>query len=214
MRALALGLILTALAAPAARADIYAYTDSNGVIHMTNMPQGNPQYRMVMRTPRMAVAAARASFNRQARERYQPLIEKAAARFGVSQALINAVISAESGYNAGAVSPKGAMGLMQLMPGTADRFGVGNAFSAQENIDGGTAYLAHLLRTFGGDLRLAIAAYNAGSQAVVQSGYHIPPYAETQNYVPRVLGFYQRYLAEGEGAAGQGRTGLIQVSSP
>ena len=106
------------------------------------------------------------------------------------------------------------MGLMQLMPGTADRFGVGNAFSAQENIDGGTAYLAHLLRTFGGDLRLAIAAYNAGSQAVVQSGYHIPPYAETQNYVPRVLGFYQRYLAEGEGAAGQARTGLIQVSSP
>jgi soluble lytic murein transglycosylase-like protein len=214
MRALALALILTALAAPAARADIYAYTDSNGVIHMTNMPQGNPQYRMVMRTPRMAAAAARASFNRQARERYQPLIEKAALRFGVSQALINAVISAESGYNAGAVSPKGAMGLMQLMPGTADRFGVGNAFSAQENIDGGTAYLAHLLRTFGGDLRLAIAAYNAGSQAVVQSGYHIPPYAETQNYVPRVLGFYQRYLAEGEGAAGQGRTGLIQVSSP
>ena len=177
-----------------AEANIYAYTDSSGVVHLTNVPAGNDKYRMVMRTPKMAVAVARADFNRVARAHYQALIRAAASRYGVSPALINAVISAESGYNAGAVSPKGAIGLMQLIPATADRFGVANAFSPADNINGGTAYLAHLLQVFSGDLKLAVAAYNAGSKAVIQAGYHIPPFAETQAYVPRVLAYYQQYL--------------------
>ncbi len=204
-----------------AEADIYAYTDSSGVVHLTNVPAGNDRYRMVMRTPKMAVAVARADFNRVARRRYQGLIHAAASRYQVSSALINAVISAESGYNAGAVSPKGAVGLMQLIPATALRFGVANVFSPTDNINGGTAYLAHLLRIFSGDLKLAVAAYNAGSNAVIQAGYHVPPFAETQAYVPRVLAYYQHYLNGGGTVSGENRQPvanaapqLIQVSNP
>jgi soluble lytic murein transglycosylase-like protein len=217
--------LLLLLCGGAAEANIYAYTDSHGVVHLTNVPAGNSAYHMVMRTPKMPVATARADFNRVAKQQYQSLIHAAASRYGVSPALVNAVISAESGYNAGAVSPKGAIGLMQLIPATAARFGVSNSFSPAENINGGTAYLAHLLRKFSGDLKLAVAAYNAGSGAVIQAGYHIPPFAETQAYVPRVLAYYQRYL-DGSSSGpnlsviGHGPTPvsaspqLIQVSSP
>ncbi|WP_291523605.1 lytic transglycosylase domain-containing protein [Acidithiobacillus sp.] len=204
-----------------AEANIYAYTDSSGVVHLTNVPAGNDKYRMVMRTPKMAVAVARADFNRLARAHYQALIQAAASRYGVSPALINAVISAESGYNAGAVSPKGAIGLMQLIPATADRFGVANSFSPADNINGGTAYLAHLLRVFSGDLKLAVAAYNAGSKAVIRAGYHIPPFTETQAYVPRVLAYYQQYLNGSGNVAGANPQSVanaapqwIQVSNP
>jgi len=213
---------LGVLAAPPAHADIYAYTGANGVIHLTNVPQKQKPYRMVMRTPKVtATILPQPAANPMAQKELQPIVDRAAERFGVSAALINAVIRAESGFNSGAVSPKGAMGLMQLMPTTASRFGVSNAFSPKENIKGGTAYLAHLIKRFGGDLKLAIAAYNSGPQAVVQAGYTVLPYRETQNYVPRVLAYYQQFASGqgsvvGSGAASPPARGpqIIRLSSP
>jgi soluble lytic murein transglycosylase-like protein len=119
-------------------------------------------------------------------------IRSAARKFGVDEALIRAVIHVESGFNPTAVSPKGATGLMQLMPGTARRFGVANARDPLQNIQGGTNYLRVLLDLFDGDLRLALAAYNAGEGAVLKYNRRIPPYTETQDYVQLVIGRYQQ----------------------
>jgi hypothetical protein len=113
-------------------------------------------------------------------------------QYRLEPALMHAVISAESSYNPWAVSPKGAMGLMQLMPGTAERFGVSNPYDPVANMHGGARYLRWLLDRFN-DPRLAVAAYNAGEGAVQKYGNQIPPYQETQTYVVRVLDFYQRY---------------------
>jgi membrane-bound lytic murein transglycosylase B len=117
----------------------------------------------------------------------RPLIETAAREHDLSPGLLNAVIRVESGYQDRAVSVRGAVGLMQLMPQTARRFGVQNAFDPQQNIQGGARYLRWLLDYFGGDLSLALAGYNAGEAAVVRAGYRIPPFDETLHYVPRVL---------------------------
>jgi soluble lytic murein transglycosylase-like protein len=119
-------------------------------------------------------------------------IRSAARKFNVDETLIRAVIHVESGFNPGAVSPKGATGLMQLMPGTARRFGVANAKDPVQNIHGGTNYLRVLLDLFDGDLRLALAAYNAGEGAVLKYKRRIPPYEETQEYVQLVLGRYRQ----------------------
>jgi soluble lytic murein transglycosylase-like protein len=121
------------------------------------------------------------------RERYRELIEANASRYGLSAALLHAVIRAESAYRENALSNAGACGLMQLMPGTATRFGVRNIWDPAENIRGGAAYLRFLLDLFDGDLRLALAGYNAGENAVKKYDYQIPPYRETQEYVRRVL---------------------------
>ena len=120
-------------------------------------------------------------------------IRSAAKLSGVNAALLRAIIHAESGFNARALSYKGAQGLMQLMPGTAFELGVGDAFDPAQNISGGARYLALLLRDFHGDVQLAAAAYNAGAGAVMKYG-GVPPYAETQVYVKRVAVLYQRYL--------------------
>jgi soluble lytic murein transglycosylase-like protein len=103
------------------------------------------------------------------------------------------VITAESGYNPGAVSRAGARGIMQLMPDTARRFGVQNILDPAQNIQGGVKYLRELLTLFNGDKELAVAAYNAGENAVIRSGNRIPPYAETASYVPKVLDFYRKF---------------------
>jgi soluble lytic murein transglycosylase-like protein len=115
------------------------------------------------------------------------MIDRIADEQGVESHLVHSVIRAESNYNANAVSPKGAQGIMQLIPSTARRFGVSNAFDARENIQGGVRYLRFLLDYYKGDYPKAIAAYNAGEGAVDKYN-GVPPYAETQNYVYRVAG--------------------------
>ena len=213
------------LAGPA-RADIYAFVDSNGVRHLSNVPN-DPRYKLVMRTPayrkdsalassfaptnlyspRSAILTPRAytprarparvgRVNEGNRQRFTPDINRIAAQYRLEPALLHAVISAESSYNPWAVSPKGAMGMMQLMPGTADRFGVSNPYDPVANMHGGARYLRWLLDQFN-DTRLAVAAYNAGEGAVQKYGNQIPPYRETQNYVVKVLDYYQQYRTGG-----------------
>ena len=118
------------------------------------------------------------------------LVEQTANRLQMDPGLIRAIVRVESGYNPNAVSSKGAMGLMQLIPATAQRFGVANPFDPKQNIEGGVNYLKHLLDLFGGDLNLSLAAYNAGEHTVQRSG-GIPSIPETQNYVRRVTSIYQ-----------------------
>ena len=125
------------------------------------------------------------------------MIDEVAREVAMSPQLLHAVIEVESGYQANARSPKGAQGLMQLMPATAERFGVRNAFDPRQNIRGGALYLKWLLEYFRGDLRLALAAYNAGEAAVVKAGYRIPPIAETRDYVPKVLWHFNHPVGNG-----------------
>jgi soluble lytic murein transglycosylase-like protein len=201
-----LSLFLFALAVAAlsrpALADIYSFKDENGVVHFSNMPD-DKRYKLVRReagsAPAPAAAmpvATAASLYMPAEEsirRFSPIIDTASRLHGVDAALIHAVISAESGYNPSALSKAGAMGLMQLMPQTAKRYGVTNIMDPVQNITGGVRYLRDLLSMFNGNLELAIAAYNAGENAVIKYGNKIPPYAETVQYVPKVLGFYRKF---------------------
>ncbi len=127
--------------------------------------------------------------------RYDTLIEQAAARNGVDPALLHGLIQQESGFDPSAQSSAGAMGLTQLMPGTASSLGVANPLDAAESIEGGARYLAQQLSHFGGNTADALAAYNAGPGAVQQYG-GVPPYAETQSYVQKVLGYAESYRRE------------------
>lgn len=123
---------------------------------------------------------------------FLPFIEEASSAYRLPGELIHAVIAVESNYNPRAVSPKGAQGLMQLMPATARRFGGSDAFDPRQNILTGSRYLRWLMDKFNQNVELAVAAYNAGEGAVVKAGYRIPPNAETMKYVPNVLAHYQR----------------------
>jgi soluble lytic murein transglycosylase-like protein len=188
------------LLAATARADIYSYIDANGTAYFSNVPD-NDRYTLFMRTPKLEVAAPPAdnpslsmSGNR---TRFTPLVEEAASRNRLDAALLHALIATESGYNPRAVSRKGAIGLMQLMPGTASRYGVTDAFDPAQNVHAGARYLSDLLQMFKQDLNLALAAYNAGEQSVIKHGNHIPPYRETMAYVPKVLDTYRKFLTSG-----------------
>jgi len=177
--------------AEVAHADIYKYEDSEGVLHLTNMPS-NPDVKWVV-----VIKEKRILFQPNLDVgKYDHLINKAANKFDLDSALIKAIIKAESNFNHRAVSPVGAQGLMQLMPGTASDMNVRDSFHPESNIEGGARYLKYLLKTYRNNLELALAAYNAGEKAVAKYNYNIPPYRETQNYVRRVLSFYKSYRNE------------------
>lgn len=127
---------------------------------------------------------------------YTKLLEDTATQAKLPTALLHAIIQVESGYNSEAVSPKGAVGLMQLMPETAKAYGVTDLTDPTENVQGGAKYLQYLLKLFNNDLSLALAAYNAGENAVIKHGNNIPPYPETRLYVSKVMDIYQNSLSD------------------
>ena len=171
-------------------ADIYKYEDSEGVLHLTNVPSDpKAKYVVVLREKRILFSP------RLDTKKYDHLIVQAAEKFKLDPALIKAIIKAESNFNHRAISPVGAQGLMQLMPATAAELNVQDSFHPEKNIEGGSRYLRYLLKTYRGNLDLALAAYNAGEKAVARYHYNIPPYRETQNYVRRVKQFYQEFAA-------------------
>ncbi|MGH8644346.1 MAG: transglycosylase SLT domain-containing protein [Gammaproteobacteria bacterium] len=180
--------------APATKADIYKYIDKYGGVHLTDKPE-HTGYRLWSAARAHNRRSGGIGSNKKNRARFAPLIAKAAHRYQLPDALLHAVIAAESAYNPLAVSHKGAMGLMQLMPDTARRYGVRNLTDPMANLQGGSRYLRDLLRLFKQNLRLALAAYNAGENAVIRHGYQIPPYQETQLYVEKVLQYYRQYQA-------------------
>lgn len=130
------------------------------------------------------------------RKALEPLVQRVAQSHGIHAALLKAVIEVESGFNARARSHKGAIGLMQVMPATAARYGHFDLYAPEQNVEVGARYLRDLLTMFGGDVRLAVAAYNAGENAVIRHGRRIPPYRETIKYVPMVLERYHRFRAQ------------------
>jgi hypothetical protein len=189
---LALGSALFAaavLAPMGVGAELVELAEQDGTIHLTNTPT-DPRYQRLgiapSPLPPASLAAAPARPASAGRPMIDAHIRDAAERYGVPEQLVAALIRVESGFNPRAVSPKGARGLMQLMPATASQLGVRNAFDPAENIDGGVRHLRGLIERYENDLPLALAAYNAGAGAVAQYG-GIPPYAETQQYVTRIL---------------------------
>jgi soluble lytic murein transglycosylase-like protein len=176
--------------ASAAFSDVYVYKDKQGVLTFTNVP-AHAGYRRVFRDNKPLVSEAVASSNG-----YDDLILSASGRYNIDADLIRAVIKTESDFNSGARSNKGAMGLMQLMPDTARLHDVANAYDPTDNIEGGVRHLKLLLSRFQGNLELTLAAYNAGIKAVEKFG-GIPPFAETKEYIRRVLQYYQTYRSTG-----------------
>ena len=180
--------IATAAISTPACADIYKYVDEDGVLHLTNVPSiPNAKYVLILKEKRI-------HFNSDIDvNKYDHLITKASNKYKIDQALIKAVIKAESNFNHQAVSPVGAQGLMQLMPATAYALQVEDVFHPENNIEGGARYLRYLLNTYRGDLQLALAAYNAGETAVAKYNNSVPPFRETQNYIKRVLSYYDDF---------------------
>ncbi len=191
---LLLFVFLSAFYIQSAYADIYKFVDAEGTIHFTDAPTDR-RFKIFMRDikrDRRLRTTFKVPGYATDPQQYEPIINSLSSKYGVEKSLVKAVILAESGYNPNAVSPKGATGLMQLMPETAKDLNVNNSLDPRENIRGGIRYLRFLLDTFKGDVSLALAAYNAGLAKVSKYG-GIPPYAETQNYVSRVLSYQKTY---------------------
>lgn len=177
--------VLTTIATPCAQADIYLYVDRNGVLHFTNTPTSS-QYKVYMsETPKYRKSVySNAS--------YDDVIAEAAKRNDISSPLLKALIHVESYFNPKAVSKKGALGLMQIMPENLALLDIDDPFDPWENIMGGARYLKSMIERFSGQLHLALAAYNAGPTAVEKYN-DIPPYPETQNYVQKVMKAFRIY---------------------
>lgn len=195
-RAVLIGLALVLQAPVLAAGGIFGYVDEDGVEHFSNVPDSK-RYRLLL-PDRLAPAQAALRSQRGihalplAQRPFHDLIRAVSNTTGIDVALLHAVITVESGYRADAVSPKGATGLMQLLPATARRYGTDNPHDPGANIAAGARYLSYLLRLFDNDLELALGAYNAGEGAVLRHGRRLPPYGETRRYVPLVLAHYQK----------------------
>ena len=178
-----------------ARAEIYMYRDQHGLLHFSNAPADPSYQRWAPSGAGFRVSSRVLAEDRARRKAFDPLIADAAQRNRVDPALVKAVIRAESDFVPFARSPKGALGLMQLMPATARLHNVWSVFEPKDNIEGGVRHLRLLLDQYNGNVRLALAAYNAGDGAVERHG-GIPPYPETIEYLERVLRFREQYLRE------------------
>lgn len=187
--ALTVCLLLTALQPAAARADVFGFVDEKGVRNYTDVPTDR-RARLLWRDvngPKAIFLPSGGGFLYKFPPALLADVEAAARAHSLDPLLLKALVSVESRANPKARSPKGAMGLTQLMPGTAKRYGVSNAYDPRQNLNGGARYLRDLLTLFREDVHLALAAFNAGENAVIRNGNRIPPYAETQRYVPAVL---------------------------
>jgi soluble lytic murein transglycosylase-like protein len=169
-------------------ADLYTFTDEEGAAYFTNI-QGEGRTRVTLPVKK---PISKPLFIPSQGEAYEPMIVTASQRYSVDPNLVRAVIKVESNFNHRAVSPKGALGLMQLMPETAQKMTVTNPFNPEENIHGGVRYLSELLHLFNWNLPLALAAYNAGPERVTERN-EIPPIEETRNYVKRVRMYYRDF---------------------
>lgn len=194
-----LSIVLSVPAQAFANGAIYGFVDEDGVEHFSNVPD-DQRYKLIL-ADRLAPATAalkvpRGVFALPYEQRpFHSAIHEASRSTGIDAALLHAVISVESGYRDRAVSPKGAAGLMQLMPATARRYGLADPQDPAGNIRAGARYLRDLLAMFDNDIELALAAYNAGENAVLRFGRRIPPYSETKRYVPLVMAHYRRINA-------------------
>jgi len=164
-------------------ADVYRYVDKDGVWHFTNI-KSDKRYRIFIKSPQKNSVKFIAEYN--------DIIRQASKRFEIDPHFIRAIIKAESGFDHKATSSKGAQGLMQLMPGTANDMAVEDPFDPEENIFGGARYFSLLLKRFKNDKILALAAYNAGPEAV-ESYKGVPPFPETKAFVKRVMDYYETY---------------------
>ncbi len=176
-----------------ANADIFKYVSKDGSVYYTDKPHKGLNYKRILVTKKKSKSKPwHAAYKNLAKNKakYTPLIAAAAEKYAVDENLLHAIIRTESAYDVNAESVVGAVGLMQLMPATAARYGVVDRNNAAQNIDGGTQYIKFLLKLFKSDIRLAIAAYNAGEGAVKKYNYTIPPYRETIRYVQKVLKQY------------------------
>jgi Soluble lytic murein transglycosylase and related regulatory proteins (some contain LysM/invasin domains) len=184
------------------RAEVFKYVDQDGVVHYSNVPT-DPRYKKIASGRRARIRSKPAAsytqvFIPKPVVVYNDFIQEGSQQFNIPEPLIRAVMAVESANNPAAISEAGAQGLMQLMPATAAAMGVREVFDPRQNILGGVRYLRTLANTFGGDLVLTLAAYNAGHQAVFRY-MDIPPIDETQQYVRRVLHLYNYYKQQVKG---------------
>ncbi len=185
--------LIVFLAARPALADLYTFTDEYGVVHFTNVPN-DPRFKLVPGTQNtFAAPSAPVVMHRVDITKFDGIIREAAAYYSLPFELVKAVVAAESGFEPRAVSSAGAQGLMQLIPGTAKDMAVTDPFDPRDNIFGGARYLRYLVNLFNGDVRLSVAAYNAGPELVGRRA-DVPNIEETRTYVKRVMAYYHYYL--------------------